>query len=265
MFKKKFEEFLISRQEELLSVQEMKQGTESKVFLVNNKYIFKFHNENTIKSEYEFFNCYKCELNEKIVFISEDFSYIVYLFIKNNKRFLCNDSLILKLINYVEHYPEFKGDKFGFLYEETETWKDFLLAELNGKKDFALKVLSETDLQKTLHAVEVIDKYKFNKKLMHGDFGLYNLLFYNNELVGIIDPQPIIGDPLYDFIFCIFSEEDIATLEVIENIYKFVPSEPKEKVDSMMRVVLFGRIARCVKYNLSEKNYFIDLWNKLNN
>ena len=265
MFKKIIEEFLISRQEGLLSIQEMKQGTDSKVFLVNNKYIFKFHNENTIKSEYEFFNGYKCELNEEIVFVSEDYSYIVYLFIKNNKRFLCDDSLILKLKNYVEGYPEFIGDKFGFLYNETETWKNFLLAEVYDKKDFALKVLSEKDFQKTLYAVELIDKYKFNKKLIHGDFGLYNLLFYNYELVGIIDPQPIIGDPLYDFLFCIFSEEDIAKPEIIENIYKFLPNEPKDKVDSMMRVVLFGRIARCVKYNLSEKNHFIDLWNKLNN
>ena len=54
---------------------------------------------------------------------------------------------------------------------------------------------------------QIVDKYKFTKKLMHGDFGLHNMLFLNGELVGIIDPQPLIGDALYDLIFCLLSDE----------------------------------------------------------
>lgn len=42
MVKKIIEEFLNLRPEKLISIQEMKKGTDSKVFLVNEKYIFKF-------------------------------------------------------------------------------------------------------------------------------------------------------------------------------------------------------------------------------
>ena len=98
---------------------------------------------------------------------------------------------------------------------------------------------------------------------MHGDFGLHNMLFLNGELVGMIDPQPLIGDPLYEFIFCVLSDKDVAIHEIVSNIYSYVPNESKEKVDAMILFVLFGRIARCVKYHLSELNYFVDLWNFL--
>lgn len=256
--------FLTDRNEQLLTIQEMKNGTDSKVFLVNDKYIFKFHNKNVIKAEFEFFNSYKNELNEQIIFVDKNFNYIVYKFISNREKKFNEEDLIFKVKKYVENYPDFAGDGFGFLFEEKKSWRDFLKFELNDKKEHALKVLDEGDYQKVVKAINIIDKYKFNKKLMHGDFGLHNILFLNGELVGIIDPQPLIGDSLYDFIFCVLSDEDVAKPEIISNIYSYVPNESKEKVDAMILFVLFGRIARCVKYHLSELNFFIDLWNAFN-
>ena len=256
-------QFLDSRNEELLSVQEMKNGTDSKVFLVNEKYIFKFHNPNTIKAEFEYFNSYPCDINEKIVFVSKDYSYIVYEFIENDGTLENIESLILKIKDYVDVYPVFDGDKFGFLFEETNTWLECLKNELEDKKVHSLKVLNESDYQKALHALEMLGNYTFTKKLMHGDFGLHNLLFLNHRLIGIIDPQPLIGDPLYDFIFCILSDEDIAKPEIIMNLHAFAPNEPKEKIDAMIVFVLFCRIARCVKYHLAELDHFKKLWQTL--
>lgn len=265
MVKKIIEEFLNLRHEKLISIQEMKNGTDSKVFLVNEKYIFKFHNKNVIEAEFEFFNSYKSELNELIVFVDKNFNYIVYEFIKNKDKSFNAGDLILQVKKYVDGYIDFAGKGFGFLFEEKKSWKEFLEDEFNDKKAYALKVIKESDCQRVVNAIDVICKYEFKKKLMHGDLGLHNMLFLNSELVGIIDPQPLIGDALYDFIFCVLSDENIAEPKIISNIYNYIPSEPKEKIDAMVLFVLFGRIARCVKYNLSEKNHFIDLWNKLNN
>ena len=265
MKKQVIKNFCESRNEKMLSVKEMKNGTDSNVFLVNEKYIFKFHNENAIKSEFKFFNLYKSELNEEIIFVDKHYKFIVYKFINNGDKLFNFKELILKVKKYVDDYSDFAGDGFGFLFEENNSWREFLEFELNDKKDYALKVLVEKDYQKVCQAVDVIDKYEFKKKLMHGDFGLHNLLFLNGELVGIIDPQPLIGDALYDFIFCVLSDENVAKPEIISNIYNYVSNEPKEKVDAMILFVLFGRIARCVKYNLEELNYFVELWNKINN
>ena len=109
----------------------------------------------------------------------------------------------------------------------------------------------------------MICKYEFYKKLMHGDFGIHNMLFLDNELTGIIDPQPLIGDPLYDFIFFIFSASKISLLININDIYNLIPNEPKEKINAMITIILFGRIARCIKYNLKDLDYFISLWSSL--
>ena len=259
------EGFCDLRNEKLISITEMKNGTDSKVFLVNEKYIFKFHNEKVIKAEFEFFNLHKNELNEQIVFVDQNYNFIVYEFINNGTKNFNSKELIFKIKKYVDNYPDFAGAGFGFLFEENSSWREFLECELNDKKNHALNVLSEKDYQKVIQAIDVICKYEFKKKLMHGDFGLHNLLFFNGELVGIIDPQPLIGDALYDFIFCVLSDEDISKCEIISDIYNYVSNEPKEKVDAMILFVLFCRIARCVKYNLKEVTYFVELWTVLKN
>ena len=150
------------------------------------------------------------------------------------------------------------------MFEENKSWREFLEFELNEKKDYALEILKLEDYEKVIKEIEKIDKYKFNKKLMHGDFGLHNMLFFNKKLVGIIDPQPLIGDLVYDFIFCVFSNSKIAKIDIILNIYQLFDYEPKEKLDAMILFVLFCRIARCVKYKLKDLSYFVNLWKDLN-
>ena len=264
MEKEIIEKFLLSKNEKLLNIQEMKKGTDSKVFLVNKKYIFKFHNKNVIKAEYEFFNLCKNDLNEQIVFVDENFNYIVYKFIENDGKVDNVANLVETIKKYIEGYSDFDGEGYGFLFEETKGWEEFLNYELDDKKEFALKVLNEEDYKKVQKAIKTISNFGFEKKLMHGDFGFHNMLFLNGKLAGVIDPQPMIGDPLYDFVFCILSDEDIAQDEIVSNFYKFVPTEPKEKVEAMILFVLFGRIARCVKYHLEELKHFIKLWQHLN-
>ena len=264
MENKIIKQFLDSKNENLLTIQEMKKGTDSKVFLVNEKYIFKFHDKNVIKAEHKFFNLCKSDFNEQIVFVDENFNYIVYKFIENDGKSFNAEELIFEAKKYIDGYVDFQDKVYGFLFEETQSWENFLRLELDDKKEFALKVLTEKDYKEVEKAIKVISSFGFEKKLMHGDFGLHNMLFLNGKLAGVIDPQPMIGDPFYDFIFCILSDEDIAKYEIISNIYKYVPTESQEKVNAMILFVLFGRIARCVKYHLEELKYFTNLWQNLN-
>lgn len=255
--------FLLSINEKLSSIEEMKNGTDSKVVLINNKYIFKFHNTNTIKAEYQFFNSNNNKLNEQIIYVDENFKYIIYRFIESGDKAF-NINQLLKIIkDYVYEYSDYTSNGYGFLFEETSSWKEFLESEINDKKDFALSILTTLDYKKVITALNTLNNYTFNKKLMHGDFGLHNMLFLDNKLTGIIDPQPLIGDPLYDFIFFIFSASKISSLININDIYNLIPNEPKEKINAMITIILFGRIARCIKYNLKDKDYFISLWNSL--
>lgn len=249
--------------EQVRSVKEIKQGTDSKVFLVNLKYIFKFHSEMVIRAEYEFFTLNKSPLDEEIVYVDNEFKFIVYKFIENDKSQIFDAKIVLgKLANYVNNYKSSSRAGYGFLFEECSSWGEFLKTELDDDKAVALKALSENDYQKVLDAVSLLEDFSFEKKLMHGDFGMHNLLFFNGKLAGVIDPQPMLGDPLYDFIFCAFSNSKIAKMVENLNIYEFVSNEPKIKVDAMIIYVLFGRIARCVKYKLSDLDYFVKLFKK---
>ena len=78
-----------------------------------------------IKAEFEFFNSYKNELNEQIIFVDKNFNYIVYNFIKNGNKTFNEKNLILKIKQYIDSYPNFAGDGFGFLFEEKNLGVNF--------------------------------------------------------------------------------------------------------------------------------------------
>nr|WP_239587430.1 phosphotransferase [Bacillus pakistanensis] len=44
--------------------------------------------------------------------------------------------------------------------------------------------------------------------LLHGDCGVHNFVFKGGSLSGVIDPTPVLGEPLYDLLyaFCSITE-----------------------------------------------------------
>ena len=83
----------------------------------------------------------------------------------------------------------------------------------------------------------------------------------NGKLIGVIDPMPIIGDPLYDLLFAIVSNKDILKNITLEKIYSLA-NEPKEKINAMLTIVLYSRIARCIKYQPQDIDTYLNYWNK---
>ncbi len=47
-----------------------------------------------------------------------------------------------------------------------------------------------------------------SKYLLHGDTGVHNFVFHESQLVGVIDPSPMIVPLLYDFTYAFCSSPD---------------------------------------------------------
>jgi len=58
--------------------------------------------------------------------------------------------------------------------------------------------------------------------LLHGDCGVHNFIFNDNQLSGVIDPSPITGDPLYDFIYAFCSSPDELSKETIDLVVSYL-------------------------------------------
>ena len=63
----------------------------------------------------------------------------------------------------------------------------------------------------------------------------------NNGLVGIIDPQPIAGDCIYDYIFFIFSDLIFCKDMTMSQLYEELKDEPDEKINALVILILYIR------------------------
>lgn len=131
---------------------------------------------------------------------------------------------------------------------------------------YLIDSLGESMAKKYLYAnqdaIENIYQIINDKKLIHGDFGTHNFIKVNGKFAGVIDPMPVLGDSLYDTLFAIVSNASVVKNISLDKIYSLL-SEPHQKIKAMLIVVLYCRIARCLKYHKHDINIYMDFWNRL--
>lgn len=234
-------------------------GADSRVILLNNKYLIKQNNTNSIKAEIKFFESTFSTFFQKLVYYSPDFEFAVYKFIpgKPMKKITSSKEIISKILEVTKSFSKTSKSGFGYLGEELNSWSEFLLHEA-----FHRPNIDDIDKQIIDEAIKVLEKYPFEKKLIHGDFGTHNFIENNEKFVGIIDPQTILGDSLYDILFAICSNLDLLNTYSLDELYLLI-NEPKEKIRAMLIVVLYARISRALKYHPNDIPAYLDYFNSI--
>lgn len=239
-------------------------GVSSRVILLNNAYLIKQNSKESLQAEITFLENSTSSLLQKIVYIDPEYEFVVYNFINGEtmKHVDDIDDTINKIISIVSTYSNYTNEGFGYLDEKVISWSQFLKEETTHNNSNLIQFIpDETILNK---CIETLEKYPFDKKLLHGDFGTHNFIKENGKLVGVIDPMPVIGDSLYDLLFAIVSNVDILAKITLSKLYALI-NEPKEKINAMLTIVLYSRMRRCLKYHPQDINIYIDFWNTLTN
>lgn len=236
--------------------------TNSIVFNINNKYIVKTVDEITMKTQLEFLTYYKeVESFQKIICYNQELKYICFSYLEGINFVKSNDinvnSIVKQLYNIVNSYREYNSNKYGYLFEETNTWKEFLLSEINYSKEMLKDIKMSTD--KLDRIINSFDKYKVKGYLIHGDFGTHNFLI-NKDKIQVIDPMPVIGDNLYDFYFSILSNSKIFENIKLNQILELFERDNTYKKE-LFYIVLFIRLARAYKYDKLNFEKYINLYN----
>lgn len=234
-------------------------GADSRVILLNNKYLIKQNNINSIKAEIEFFENTFSTFFQKLVYYPSTFEYVVYEFIpgKPMKKISYPKEVISKILEISKSFSSTSNPGFGYVGEEVDSWAEFLSVEA-----FHRNNIDAIDKNIVVDAIHLIEKYPFDKKIIHGDFGTHNFIEENGKFVGIIDPQTILGDPLYDILFAICSNVDLLNAYTIDTLYNLI-GEPQEKVKSMLIIVLYARISRALKYHPNDIPIYLDYFNSI--
>lgn len=246
------------------SIKYFNDGASSRVFLLNNHYLVKQNKPSLLHAETIFLKNINSNIFQKIIYEDNNYDFVVYDFIPGDmmKKVDNINETLKSIIQVTSTYSKYTGKGFGFLSEEFNTWSEFLKDEI----DYSSKTVTPyiKDNNNVYNCINILEKYPFEKKLLHGDFGTHNFVKVNGKLSGIIDPMPIIGDPLYDSLFAMVSNKDFLDSLSLENLENLT-NEPPEKIKAMLTIVLYSRISRCIKYQPDDIDTYIKFWNKLKN
>ena len=99
--------------------------------------------------------------------------------------------------------------------------------------------------------------------LLHGDCGPYNFVFRGRRLVGVIDAEPVLGEPLYDLasVFTAWPGDFRleALLPAVEALTNWQPSSLRALVEQVL-VVLYGQTVACLMFHPENVTRYLDAW-----
>lgn len=187
-------------------------GVSSHVILLNNKYLIKRSTPYAIKAEIKFLSLNPSPKIQKIIYFDPSYRFAVYEFIHGDimKQVDDIDDFLENILYITNNYKTVDYYGYGYLYEEASTWSEFLLDEIaDSSKNLAAYI---PDNSVVIDQVKILEDYKFDKKLIHGDFGTHNFIKVNGKFAGVIDPMPVLGDSLYDTLFAIVSNASVVKI-----------------------------------------------------
>ena len=247
-------------------------GTSSEIGILSvsdsPRYVIKSNNQSVIKEEVNYLNFYKeVTILPELLLVSPHFEYIVYPYIEGDSNYLRKNkamllrTMVLELINHYKPSQNLLG--WGWSNQLKHTWAEFLLAEVKDAKQVINNVLRHQDFDMVVRLVESPRRNQAKQPyLLHGDCGVHNFIFSKGHLSGVIDPEPLIGYPLYDLVFAFCSSPDDLTLETIKSAaHELIDWEGSD--EALYEEVLIGiylRIERCILHHPNDLNEYLQAW-----
>ena len=231
-------------------------ATDAIVFSINDEYLIKKTSKSELDVFNEFFSKYKSDEYQKLYYINYDLSYACLSF-KKGKLFdgsIDSNKMIDILYKTVSNYKMIDYDGYGYLFEDNKSWKDFLKDEV----EYSLTVFENKNTtynENIEKCLDYISKYNINKYLLHGDFGTHNFIIDKSNIY-FIDPMGLVGDPLYDFYFAIFSDISIFNSIKLNDILKYFDRDIKYK-KSLAYITFIIRLCRTYRYNKDDYNAYL--------
>ena len=241
-----------------------KDGSFSRTILLNGKYVVKQNKPELIKSEVLFAELTKSPNLLTVEYADAEYRYIVYNYVPGEVMHIVDDfeDFLSNIKEIIKSYADYTGEEWGTVCEPSTSWIEFLKNEAQ----YASLILGDSIdfLPQVYSAISVLENYTFDKKLLHGDFGTHNFIKVDGKFSAAIDPFPIAGDPLYDFMFALVSNATLLPRIPLDYVYTLT-DEPKEKVKAMHTVVLYLRLSACLRHHKQDFDAYIDYWYSTNN
>lgn len=257
------------------NINELNSGTtDGKVYVISeNKtplYTLKYDYPNGIEKVERFFNTYAhINLFPKVHYVDPEKNFFLYDYIEGNTHFnrglksVWMKRLVQGLFNHYEkvdlHMPWGRIDG-----EPRHAWLEFNMKSLEYAHENIGDLLPYEDFVSMKSIVERLAVYesKEEKYYLHGDTGVHNFVFQHNNLVGVIDPSPMVGPVLYDFTYAFCSSPDDLSKETLLSSFSLLKNVQISTSRLIEEVVfqLYTRIGICKKVHPHDLEEYLNAW-----
>jgi hypothetical protein len=246
-------------------------GTSSKVVVVMDgtkpRYVIKQNDPAVVEAEAEFLHTYvQVEKLSRLVYVDPLHRYLVYTFRSGLTQYHGRNKsdLLLRLATEViSHYKPFGEERrYGYPDHPFVEWRDFLLHRTKESEKIIQDVLPPED-HRFVHTLVAGSPQRNIKYLLHGDCGVHNFVFAENgTLTGIIDPDPVVGEPLYDLIYAFCSSPDRLIVDTILPALEKLGPEMTGEYELNREVLqgLYFRIATCIRHHPGDLDQYTEAW-----
>lgn len=259
--------------EHIMEVKQLSGTTAGRVFrlLANSgeQYILKWDDPEGIRMTCNFLDEYReVMLLPKVLFTSSDQTYFAYSFMEGEthnhggakKGWLTR--LVKELFNTYMRLPDTKP--WGRMEYPHETWKAFNQISIDEARVNLGDVLTTEDynlVQSTLN--RLFEKDETARFLLHGDAGVHNIVFEQKELIGVIDPSPMVGPVLYDFLYAFCSSPDDLDPTLLWDVFGHLEQVTMNKSRLMEETLvhLYCRIGLSNKHHPQDLPEYLKAWN----
>lgn len=233
------------------------------------KYVLKLDHPQQIIMAEQFFHTYRdITLLPKLLYTDPGKAFILYSYIPGTTHHNRGSKInwLTRLVKelFIHYAIDEHSDKWGRLEFPLPSWREFNELSIDEARTNMGGLLPAADYEKVKSLVQrtLRDEGHASRFLLHGDTGVHNFVFDQFALKGIIDPSPMIGPVLYDFLYAFCSSPDDLNLETLLAAYSLLNQEHIERSRLIEEAIiqLYCRIGICSKHHPHDLNDYLKAW-----
>ncbi|MEB3052599.1 MULTISPECIES: aminoglycoside phosphotransferase family protein [Bacillus] len=247
-------------------------GTTSRLYLLEGKEqcVVKLNEPKVIEEEAYFLDFYENEsIFPKLLYIDPLNRYMVYSFIPGSTSYHARDkrdilcTLVQKVID--RYKPAMSMDQWGWKEGPVDSRQDFLLNRVMEANENVKSYITQEEFHSVLKLVHSPNRTAHSNQpyVLHGDCGFHNFIFKEHKLYGVIDPLPVLGDPIYDLIYAFCSTPEDLTKETIDYVVEQCVFHKNTKGKVLYEEVLIGlylRLETCIRHHPEDLEAYLIAW-----
>jgi len=250
---------------------DLKGGTSSIIGVLGRDgkpaYVVKMNSPEQTASEAMFLKTYRTiSFIPNLHYLDPSNRYLVYPFMPGRSEYKGGKAALLaelvdRVLNHYERAPQSSGfeaiDKREASFWDLD-WNRSVIGSHLSEADF----LFVTDVfERRNRRVQVID----SEYVLHGDCGMHNFLFDGTTLTGVIDPLPILGQPVFDLVYAFCSSPDdldFPTLRSALSRLRIGEHLTEQAVWEDVIIGLYSRVSSCIQHHPHDLPEYVQAWKR---